>query len=220
LAGAGRARRRLLRVRFGRGASLWAGGVGGGSTDFRRSPRSCKLSLMAELASRLSVDRSTSTSLRSSSKPCRGPASTSRHALYSADSCVWLWRALDVPRPAYPGTPIAGPLQGLQRSKGGRTSGPSGVAVVVRTGFEGQSARALAALPRAAKPAAPADVAEDDADRGALAVQPEATAPISRLAVPRHDRGGSPVRKQRTLGSVRGRRAIALPTAMGAFSKA
>jgi hypothetical protein len=30
-------------------------------------------------------------------------------------------------------------------------------------------------------------VAQDDADRGALAAQPEATAPLSRLAVRRHD---------------------------------
>ena len=45
----------------------------------------------------------------------------------------------------------------------------------------------LAALPAAAKPAAQADVAEDDADRGALAAQPEAAASLSRLAVRRHD---------------------------------
>ena len=45
----------------------------------------------------------------------------------------------------------------------------------------------LAALPPAAQPAAQADVAEDDADRGALAAQPEAAAPLSRLAVRRHD---------------------------------
>ena len=48
-------------------------------------------------------------------------------------------------------------------------------------------ALALAALPAAAKPATQADVAEDDADRGALAAQPEATAPLSRLAVRPHD---------------------------------
>jgi Reverse transcriptase (RNA-dependent DNA polymerase) len=39
----------------------------------------------------------------------------------------------------------------------------------------------------AAKPAAQADVAEDDEDRGALAAQPEVAAPLSRLAVRRHD---------------------------------
>ena len=48
-------------------------------------------------------------------------------------------------------------------------------------------ALALAALPPAPKPAAPADVAADDADRGALAAQPETTASLSRLAVRRHD---------------------------------
>ena len=48
-------------------------------------------------------------------------------------------------------------------------------------------ARALAALPSATQPAAQADVAEDDADRGALVAQPEAPAPLSRLAVRRHD---------------------------------
>ena len=46
---------------------------------------------------------------------------------------------------------------------------------------------ALAALPPATQPAAQADVAEDDADRGALAAQPEAPASLSRLAVRRHD---------------------------------
>jgi hypothetical protein len=40
---------------------------------------------------------------------------------------------------------------------------------------------------RQTQPAAQADVAEDDADRGALAAQPEATAPLSRLVVRRHD---------------------------------
>ena len=45
----------------------------------------------------------------------------------------------------------------------------------------------LAALPAAAKPAAQADVAEDDADRGALAAQSEATATLSRVAVRRND---------------------------------
>jgi hypothetical protein len=48
-------------------------------------------------------------------------------------------------------------------------------------------ARALAALLPATQPATQADVAEDDADRGALAAQSEATAPLSRLAVRRHD---------------------------------
>ena len=46
---------------------------------------------------------------------------------------------------------------------------------------------ALAALPPATKPATQADVAEDDADRGALAAQSEVAAPLSRLAVRRHD---------------------------------
>jgi hypothetical protein len=45
----------------------------------------------------------------------------------------------------------------------------------------------LAALPPATKTATQADVAEDDADRGALAAQSQATAPLSRLAVRRHD---------------------------------
>ena len=44
----------------------------------------------------------------------------------------------------------------------------------------------LRCLP-ATQPAAQADVAEDDAGRGALAAQPEAAAPLSRLAVRRHD---------------------------------
>jgi hypothetical protein len=48
-------------------------------------------------------------------------------------------------------------------------------------------ALALAALPPAAKPATQADVAEDDADRGALAAQAEAAA----LAVRRHDPRGT-----------------------------
>jgi hypothetical protein len=55
-------------------------------------------------------------------------------------------------------------------------------------------ALAPATLPPAAKPAAQADEAEDDADCAALAAQPEATAPLSRLAVRRHDPSGSPVR--------------------------
>ena len=49
------------------------------------------------------------------------------------------------------------------------------------------SALPLAGLPGATKPAAQADVAEDDAARGALAAQPEIPAPLSRLAVRRHD---------------------------------
>jgi hypothetical protein len=42
-------------------------------------------------------------------------------------------------------------------------------------------------LPTAAKPAASADVVEDDAARGALAAQPKTPAPSSRLAVRRPD---------------------------------
>ena len=48
-------------------------------------------------------------------------------------------------------------------------------------------ALAPATLPAATQPAAQADVAEDDADRGALAAQSEVAAPLSRLAVRRHD---------------------------------
>ena len=48
-------------------------------------------------------------------------------------------------------------------------------------------ALAPATLPAATQPATQADVAEDDADRGALAAQPEVAAPLSRLAVRRHD---------------------------------
>ena len=48
-------------------------------------------------------------------------------------------------------------------------------------------ALAPATLPGATQPAAQADVAEDDAARGALAAQPETAAPLSRLAVRRHD---------------------------------
>jgi transposase-like protein len=63
--------------------------------------------------------------------------------------------------------------------------------------------RLLAALPAAAKPAAQADVAEDEADRGALAARPEATIPLSRLAVRRH--AGYPItsRHDFQLGSIR-----------------
>jgi hypothetical protein len=50
-------------------------------------------------------------------------------------------------------------------------------------------ALALAALLPAAKPATQAHVAEDDADRGALAAQPKTPALLSRLAVRRHDPG-------------------------------
>jgi hypothetical protein len=39
----------------------------------------------------------------------------------------------------------------------------------------------------ATRPATQADVAEDDADRGALAAQSEVAAPLSRLAARRHD---------------------------------
>ena len=45
----------------------------------------------------------------------------------------------------------------------------------------------LATLPPATQRATQADVAEDDADRGTLAAQPEVAAPLSRLAVRRHD---------------------------------
>jgi hypothetical protein len=45
----------------------------------------------------------------------------------------------------------------------------------------------LAALPTAAQPAASADVPEDDAARGSLVAQPETPAPLSRLALRRHD---------------------------------
>jgi hypothetical protein len=45
----------------------------------------------------------------------------------------------------------------------------------------------LAALLKAAQPAAQAEVAEDDADRGSLVAQPETPAPLSRLTVRRHD---------------------------------
>jgi hypothetical protein len=76
----------------------------------------------------------------------------------------------------------------------------------------------LAALPPAAQPAAPADVPEDDADRGALVAEPETPAPLSRLAVRRHDpkagaRCGSSARRD----LCGGRRAIAVPTATPRF---
>jgi hypothetical protein len=53
-------------------------------------------------------------------------------------------------------------------------------------------ALARATLPAATQPTAPADVAEDDADRGALAAR--VAAPLSRLAVRRHDPRWSLVR--------------------------
>jgi hypothetical protein len=79
-------------------------------------------------------------------------------------------------------------------------------------------ALALASLPAAAQPAAPADVAEDDADRGALAAQPEVAAPLSRLAVRRHDLRWEPsALAAHARICAGGRRAIAVPTATDAL---
>ena len=50
-----------------------------------------------------------------------------------------------------------------------------------------------------------ADVSEDDADRGALVAQPETPAPCPTGGSTSSTGGGSPVRQQRTPGSVRGR---------------
>jgi hypothetical protein len=50
----------------------------------------------------------------------------------------------------------------------------------------------LAAPPAAAKPAAQIDVAEDDADRGAFAARPEATAPYPDWRFDVITRGGDP----------------------------
>jgi hypothetical protein len=54
-------------------------------------------------------------------------------------------------------------------------------------------------------PTARADVAEDDADRGALAAQPEVAAPLSRVAVRRHDPRWEP-------GALAAHTGIAVPT--------
>jgi hypothetical protein len=48
-------------------------------------------------------------------------------------------------------------------------------------------ALALATLPAATQPATQADVAEDDANRGTVGCPAEFAAPLSRLAVRRHD---------------------------------
>jgi hypothetical protein len=73
-------------------------------------------------------------------------------------------------------------------------------------------ALAPATLPAATQPAAQADVAEDDADRGALAAQPEAAAPNpnSRFDVMTRGRAGCVSSARRDLCG--GRRAIAVLT--------
>jgi hypothetical protein len=55
-------------------------------------------------------------------------------------------------------------------------------------------ALARATPPVATRPAAQTDVAEDDTDRGALAAQPEASAPYPDWRLDVMTRGGSPVR--------------------------